>query len=74
MDYTELKAEMKRHGYLTVLWHRDDIIGIAEREGHECTDEDADNIAKEIERTWDASIGINWDVIVENVRNYFEKL
>ena len=57
-----LEAEWKDK--IADIWHLDDIIHSA-KETHEIelTREQAENVLESLDRSHDASIGINWDVI-----------
>lgn len=52
-------------------WHLTDIIDRGEENGYTIPHHDAVEIAKAIESNFNASIGINWDVIDYHIENYF---
>ena len=51
-------------------WSKADIQGRAKEMDVTLTDAECKEIADNIERTHDANIGINWEVIDENIRYY----
>ena len=61
------KQTLKNAGYLSPMWHKDDIRErYLENYGSKViplNDEEVNQIAGAIERRHDANIGINWDVI-----------
>ena len=72
---SQLRQEMKHHGYLVgCAWQRDDVIGVVEEKDLNFTESDIDAIVADIERFFDASIGINWEVIEVYVDDHFSKV
>jgi hypothetical protein len=45
------------------IWQVGDVLGQAENVGINCSKEEAEEILREMSRTFDATIGMNWDVI-----------
>jgi len=65
-DYSRdklVKRLNKDLGYFSGNFQIGDILGQAENMGIDLTNEQAKEIAEDIERMHDASIGINWEVI-----------
>lgn len=58
------KETLKKAGYFFTLWTKEDILTYAKNTFEvDLTNEQVDDIINTIERTHDATIGINWDVI-----------
>ncbi len=53
-------------------WHIEDVMDAAEQMGIEITEADAEWVLVELAANFDASIGINWDVIEMALQNYQE--
>lgn len=68
VDSELLKDELINRGYIRVFWHKEDVISQAKNLGYELTDEEANDIMYNIEQSFDANIGVNWDVISEHIR------
>ena len=68
VDSELLKEELINRGYLRVFWHKEDVISQAKNLDYELTDEEASDIMYNIEQSFDANIGVNWDVISEHIR------
>lgn len=68
VDSELLKEELIDRGYIRVFWHKEDVISQAKNLGYELTDEEASDIMYNIEQSFDANIGVNWDVISEHIR------
>ena len=66
-----LVEELRHRGYLRVLWQKDDIEHAITEFGREPHENDINAIAEIIEKSFDASVGINWDVIGQHVYEYF---
>jgi hypothetical protein len=73
LSYEEFKQELEDHGYLDILWHKDDIISVLKENEYPHDDEVVDEIAKNIEKYHDCQYGINWDSIEGSVHEYFQK-
>ena len=73
LTYKELTAELKEHGYIHVLWHKDDISITLEKRDIKYTDEDLDKIVAYIEHLFDAQVGINWEIIEGYIDAYIEE-
>jgi len=68
----DLIKELQRRGYIRILWHRDDILGILQESQYMDWDQnDIDKICNQIEHYHDANYGINWDVIREFIDIHF---
>lgn len=63
MTIEEAKQVLKENGYLSPMWHIDDIKGVAENKGVDLTKEQLLKVVDSIEHNHDANIGINWDNI-----------
>lgn len=59
---------------IQIFWCTEDIIGQADMMGIKLTEEQADAILDNVEHYHDASIGVNWDVIVTHIDMYMNKL
>jgi len=68
VDSELLKDELINRGYIRVFWQKEDVISQAKNLGYELTDEEANDIMYNIEQSFDANIGVNWDVISEHIR------
>ena len=66
-----LKDELRKRGYLQVYWHEDDVVEAIVQFGKEATSEVVEEIMDIIESSFDASVGINWDVIGVYVYEYY---
>lgn len=67
MDYFENQTEIGG-------WSKEDVIEQAEKMGYECTDEIAQQVIESIDHHFDASVGINWDVIEAELGSFTEKM
>lgn len=66
--YTEdLIQELQNRGFIRVLWNREDVISAAERNDIKITEDEVLQVIDKIEQTFDANIGVNWDVISYNI-------
>ena len=54
---------------IEIRWSTEDVLGKAEEMDVELTEEQADVILDNIERSHDASVGINWDVIEYHIES-----
>jgi hypothetical protein len=54
---------------IEIRWSTEDVLGKAEEMDIELTEEQADVILDNIERSHDASVGINWDVIEYHIES-----
>lgn len=76
LDSEVLIQELLDRGYIRVLWHRDDIINVADGLGVFLNDDDISFIMEDIEQNHDANYGLNWEMIkvrVLDVDNNKEK-
>jgi len=66
---------MIQDGNLVLTWSVDDILSIGEdEEGNQRLSEDeAYDILESLDRWYDASVGINWDLIEQVVSQYLGK-
>lgn len=69
---SDLLAELKRRNFIvgspfTSL----DVDDLAHDLGYHPTEDDINSIIKSINRTFDATLGINWDVIEYHITEYF---
>lgn len=72
------KQVLKEAGFLSPIWHIDDIIWREQdnaenqgREPREITAAGAMQILEDIYNTHDCNFGVNWDFIDETTDNYF---
>lgn len=73
LSWEELRSELKRQGYIQVLWHRDDISSLLEKRSVQYTDEDLKEIVEYIEHAFDASVGISWEVLEGYIDQWLEE-
>jgi hypothetical protein len=68
----KLIDELVRRGYIRVLWHQADIRKQAEDMDVKLSDETVSNIAEALVDTFDATVGVNWDVIEQAILWHIE--
>jgi len=66
-----LIKEILNRGYIRAFWQRDDVEHAIRYFGKEPTEEAIDAIVGDIEGNFDASCGVNWDVIGVYVYEYY---
>lgn len=59
--------------YIEDNWGAEDIESQAESDGVELTDEQVEEVMEEIVESFDAEIGINWDVISSAIDHVINK-
>lgn len=59
----QLIVELQNRGYIRVLWHKDDILKVAEENDVTLTDDEINMIIEDIEESHDANYGLDWDTI-----------
>ncbi len=59
----QLIEELQNRGYLRVLWHKDDILRVAEENDVTLTDDEVYDIITDLEQNHDANYGLSWDTI-----------
>jgi hypothetical protein len=64
--------EYEEAGYFGLNWSLPDIISKAEEMGVECSEDEAREIAYEIEQNGDCEYGITWDTIAYYVEQHFD--
>lgn len=71
----QAKEILKNAGYLATdsLWHTDDIIHQAAEMGIELTVNEIEDIAYNIQKYFDASLGINWNTIEFQIQYTLDK-
>lgn len=67
IDTELLKEELISRGFLRVFWNREDIVMRAEALEYNLTDEEIEEVAYNIEQSFDANVGVNWDVITDHI-------
>lgn len=67
VDTEKLIEELQNRGFIRVLWNKEDIINVAEKNDIKITDDEVLEVIDRIEQTFDANIGVNWDVISYNI-------
>ena len=72
VDTELLIQELCDRGYIRVFWNKEDIIcqdraNHVEIDGVELTEEQVSEVVYNIEQSFDANIGVNWDVISEHI-------
>lgn len=58
-----IEDHQEANGYIIDGWHIEDIYQQAEQEGIELTEEEAKEVASFIMCGYDATVGVNWDVV-----------
>jgi hypothetical protein len=64
--------EYEEAGYFGLNWSLPDIISKAEEMGVECSEDEAREIAFEIEQNGDCEYGISWDTIAYYIEQHFD--
>jgi hypothetical protein len=59
----QLIQELQDRGYIRVLWHKDDILKVAEENDVTLTDDEVHMIIEDIEESHDSNYGLDWDFI-----------
>lgn len=67
------KKEKGNPDMLNISWGIAEVMHQAEEDGKEISKKDARNILRVMESNHDANIGVNWEVISENIGTYLEK-
>lgn len=68
----QLIKELQDRGYLRVLWHRDDILKVAEENDVTLTDDEINDIITDLEQNHDANYGLSWDTINDVLTNVID--
>ncbi len=64
----DLIQELCNRGFIRVLWNKEDVQMIAtQRFDITLTDEQVNEVVESIESSFDANVGVNWDVIADNI-------
>jgi hypothetical protein len=68
IETEELIQELQNRGYIRVLWNKEDIEMTAQtRFDITLTNEQVNEVVESIESSFDANVGVNWDVIADNI-------
>lgn len=69
LPHEDLVDVLEHHqkGYIAHWWHANDVIGQAEDMGIGIEEDEAKDIMQDIVDDTDANIGINWNVIREQI-------
>ena len=68
IDTELLIQELCNRGFIRVLWNKEDVVVTAgERFNITLTDEQVNEVVESIENSFDANVGVNWDVIADNI-------
>jgi hypothetical protein len=68
IETEELIQELCSRGYIRVLWNKEDIEMTAQsRFDITLTNEQVNEVVESIESSFDANVGVNWDVIADNI-------
>lgn len=59
----ELFDELERRGFIRVFWNSEDVMQKAKEMGITLTEDQVVDVMQSIRDNFDASIGVNWDVI-----------
>jgi len=62
-DLDKAKEVMKAAGYISVFWHRLDVMDCIEKAGLKATKRNVEKVVEALEKNHNAEAGINWDVI-----------
>jgi hypothetical protein len=65
----QLIQELQDRGYIRVLWHKDDILKVAEENEVTLTDDEVYDIITDLEQNHDANYGLSWDTINDVLTN-----
>lgn len=63
----QLIQELQDRGYIRVLWHKDDILKVAEENDVTLTDDEVHMIIEDIEESHDSNYGLDWDFIAMKI-------
>ena len=55
---------------IAAVWSTDDVLAVAEQNGFEITEDDAEEVLELIDQNHDANVGINWDGISDHLTNF----
>lgn len=68
IETEELIQELCSRGLVRVLWNKEDIEMTAQsRFDITLTNEQVNEVVESIESSFDANVGVNWDVIADNI-------
>ena len=68
IETEELIQELQNRGYIRLLWNKEDIEMMAQtRFDITLTNEQLNEVVESIESSFDANVGVNWDVIADNI-------
>jgi len=68
IETENLIQELCDRGFIRVLWNKEDIVVTAkERFDITLTEEQVNEVVESIESSFDANVGVNWDVIADNI-------
>lgn len=64
----ELIQELCNRGFIRVFWNKEDIeVSAQSRFNITLTEEQVNEVVESIESSFDANVGVNWDVIADNI-------
>ncbi len=64
----ELIQELCNRGFIKVFWNKEDIeVSAQSRFNITLTEEQVNEVVESIENSFDANVGVNWDVIADNI-------
>lgn len=64
----ELIQELCNRGFIRVFWNKEDIeVSAQSRFNITLTEEQVNEVVESIENSFDANVGVNWDVIADNI-------
>lgn len=68
VETDELIQELCNRGYIRVFWNKEDIeVSAQSRFDITLTEEQVNEVVESIESSFDANVGVNWDVIADNI-------
>ncbi len=73
MTIKKIKAELKKMGYIGILWHEDDIIETARKNNHTLSQKDASIILQNLQHNHDCNYGITWETINAEIGSFIDK-
>lgn len=73
MDIKDALQTLQDAGYLSIFWHKEDIVKACEDMGIDATDDLVDEVAEFVEDYFDAEIGFNWETLYNAVNEITKK-
>ena len=68
VETENLIQELCNRGFIRVFWNKEDIeVSAQSRFNITLTEEQVNEVVESIESSFDANVGVNWDVIADNI-------